>query len=156
MSRRHDSLIPLSHDHHHGLVLAVRLKKGTSSMPEADWPSDARGQAEYTRAFYQHDLVPHFCAEEEILFPAMLSDIHGVEPLITELLEQHNEMRRLIVELEHPNSEVVESTLQQLGEVLERHIRCEEIELFPFFERNIAEITAQHVGKEIQRIRFAE
>jgi hemerythrin-like domain-containing protein len=156
MPQRHDSLIPLSHDHHHGLVLAVRLKKGTSSMSEADWPSDARGQAEYTLAFYQHDLVPHFRAEEEILFPAMLSNIQGVESLITELLEQHNEMRHLIAELEHPDSVAVGSTLQQLGEVLERHIRCEERELFPFFERNIAEVTAQHVGKEIQRIRFAE
>ena len=39
--KRHPSLIPLSHDHHHGLVLAERLVRGRAANPKSDWPESA-------------------------------------------------------------------------------------------------------------------
>jgi hypothetical protein len=36
MTRRHDSLVPLSHDHHHALAQARRLERAASMDDESD------------------------------------------------------------------------------------------------------------------------
>lgn len=42
LAKRHPSLIPLSHDHHHGLVLAFRLREG---LPRLSHPGQPHGVA---------------------------------------------------------------------------------------------------------------
>ena len=68
-AKRHPSLIPLSHDHHHGLVLAFRLREG---LPPNRKPADnPQEQAEDAVRFFRDNLVAHFRAEEEALFPSI-------------------------------------------------------------------------------------
>ena len=48
--KRHECLVPLSRDHHFGLIMAQRLILGRATNPRADWPTDRAQQA--TRLVY--------------------------------------------------------------------------------------------------------
>src|SRR5829696_8488764 len=92
-SRRHDSLIPLSHDHHHALFLCLRIHRGleTQSGDEA-W---LRSMAEDAVGFFASDLVPHFKMEEELLFPAM-QKLNEASELTGELLSEHRALESFV------------------------------------------------------------
>lgn len=151
-AKRHPSLIPLSHDHHHGLVLTFRLRQG---LPRTRKPSDSpQEQAESAIGFFHDSLAPHFRAEEEILFPAMRARLPQAHALLTALMTEHTEMRTLVERLIQDRGEVtlLPPLLKSFGDVLERHIRCEERELFPLYEAQIPEEDAARIGSEITRL----
>ena len=67
--KRHKALIPLSHDHHHGLLLAQLIKKNAPDYKGL--PKDLNGKIKYTIDIYNSSLKQHFDDEEKILFPAV-------------------------------------------------------------------------------------
>lgn len=149
--KRHPSLIPLSHDHHNGLVLALRLTRRRSMSPESKWPRDLPGQAEATLAFYREHLLPHFHAEEEILFPRLSAFLKPQETIVSEMINEHQEMGDVIAELRsalRPGNRLDE-ILSRFGSLLERHIRAEERKLFPLFESRVPKEEARQIGEEI-------
>jgi hemerythrin-like domain-containing protein len=151
-AKRHPSLIPLSHDHHHGLVLAFRLREG---LPRNRKPSDSpQEQVEDTARFFHDDLVAHFRAEEEVLFPAIRACVPHAAPMLDALTAEHNEIRTQAENLAHVLSDEVtlQTRLKAFGDLLERHIRREERELFPSYEANISDVDADRIGKDIARI----
>jgi iron-sulfur cluster repair protein YtfE (RIC family) len=141
---RHSSLIPLSHDHHHGLVLALRLKKGgpTTQKDAEVWPSELLSHARAAHHFFEHELLPHFSQEETHLFPVAALLGGAVADQIEELTREHVEMRRLFGEipalLEQEDRTALTSLLPRIGEVLEKHIRREERILFPAMEEALS------------------
>src|SRR5258708_22337357 len=87
MARRHESLIPLSHQHHDALMLAWRLCTGDLSKREPEL------RAKHVSAFFEYRLINHLKLEEELLFPAFRA-VLGVEAsLIDLLLSDHRELR---------------------------------------------------------------
>ena len=87
MARRHESLIPLSHEHHDALLLAWRLRTGDLCKREPQ----LRGK--HVSAFFDYRLINHLKLEEELLFPA-IAPVLGVEAsLIDLLLGDHRELR---------------------------------------------------------------
>jgi len=64
--KRHAALIPLSHDHHHALVEARRLRLA------ADREDDPEPAAAAFTAFFAAVSVPHFREEEETMFRSLL------------------------------------------------------------------------------------
>jgi len=66
---RHSSLILLSHDHHHGLALALRCRKQALGQIKPLGVEGLRERRKEFLAFYTSNLVAHFRAEEEVLFP---------------------------------------------------------------------------------------
>jgi hypothetical protein len=58
MARRHESLIPLSHDHHDAMLLASRLRIGDLSKPEP------KLSVKHVNAFFEHRLISHTKIEE--------------------------------------------------------------------------------------------
>ena len=151
-AKRHPSLIPLSHDHHHGLVLAFRLREG---LPRNRQPADnPQGQAEDTIRFFRDNLIAHFRAEEEVLFPALRAYVPYAAPMLATLTTEHGEMRAQVECLTQasPDAATLQTRLKAFGDLLERHIRREERELFPFYEKYVPETEAARVGKEIARI----
>jgi iron-sulfur cluster repair protein YtfE (RIC family) len=152
VAQRHQSLIALSHDHHHGLALAVRLRQGDTALLNDGWTHDRTKQAKRVQRFYEESLQAHFKAEEEALFPAMRRHVGGSSSLIDALVDQHRELEDLIAEIEIAGGTTLSESLVALGELLERHIRSEERELFPLFESGMAPDIAQRVGEEIGRV----
>jgi iron-sulfur cluster repair protein YtfE (RIC family) len=151
-AKRHPSLIPLSHDHHHGLVLAFRLREG---LPRNRKPSDSpHEQAEATVRFFHDNLVAHFQAEEEVLFPAMRIHTPQANTLLDTLIAEHDMIRSSVEQLSRivPDDPSLPTLLKSFGDILERHIRCEERELFPLYEVHIPEAEAARLGVEIVRL----
>jgi iron-sulfur cluster repair protein YtfE (RIC family) len=81
--KRHPSLIPLSHDHHHALVEARRLRRAA----EAGDDERRAAVAEFLR-FFSSETIRHFRTEEELVFPLLVGqDGDGSELLVRALLE---------------------------------------------------------------------
>jgi iron-sulfur cluster repair protein YtfE (RIC family) len=147
---RHPSLIPLSHDHHHGLALALRCRKQSLGQLKPMGAAGLRERADEFSSFYESNLVAHFRAEEEVLFPAIRTAVAASTAIIDELIRDHREIRQRIPELTAGTG--LAKTLFDLGDLLERHIRKEERELFPLFERHIEKTQADRVGAELKKI----
>ena len=132
---RNASLIPLSHDHHHGLVVALRLKKGGPASPNDSWLEGADNQVPQLIEFADNELLNHFRLEEELVFPVLLElGIDEVSALTHELLQEHQTMRASLDSIRVSSDPTV---LKHFGELLEAHIRKEERILFPVIEREI-------------------
>jgi hemerythrin-like domain-containing protein len=153
MAKRLPSLVPLSHDHHHGLAIALRLRQGESALLTDGWTHDPVRQAAIVAEFYRTDLRAHFAAEEEALFPAMRREVERTVPLLERLTAEHRTLERDIEALPGVPEAGLPERLAALGALLERHIRTEERELFPAFEESVSGESAERIGLEIDRVR---
>ena len=138
---RDASLIPLSHDHHHGLVRVFEIRQALRASEGLE------RQALLTRAFYDRDLVPHFRAEEEVLVPVLRETGALDEATLQRLLEEHRTLERLAGELA-TNAE----PLLRFADLLERHIRTEEREIFPAYQTHVPVGRRSAVEAEVRRI----
>ena len=128
---RHAALIPLSHDHHHGLVQARRLRRAASAST-----SERLRAAVTFLAFFASETRTHFRDEEEHLFPLLVGAEESVTALLTRALLEHQQLHALVAALEADVStgDVSEEHMRELAEALEQHIRFEERTLFPLIE----------------------
>ena len=147
---RHPSLIALSHDHHHGLALALRCRKQALGRLKPMGAAGLKERAAEFAAFFDQSLARHFKAEEEILFPFMRVSIPESSALIDDLLADHARLRAVLSPLAGETGLAMH--LFDAGDLLERHIRREERELFPLFEKHAAAIDADRLGSELGAI----
>ena len=125
--KRHPSLIPLSREHHGSLLLARLLQK---NAPEyKGLPSDVEGKRKYAIDLYLSEIRSHFEKEENIL--RSVDHYEVLRPLIIEIFEEHNQLSRMFELLMKSGDK---DELDQLGLLLEKHIRKEERQLFPLME----------------------
>lgn len=145
-TKRHESLIPLSREHHYALMLCLRINRGLPiHIADPEW---LRSKARQTIQFFELDLQTHFRAEEQILFPAM-RDIPQTAALISELCSEHREIETLMKRLQSGEAESIATTLKEFARVLEAHVRKEERLLFPAYEAEISKPAAERVGREM-------
>lgn len=136
--KRHPALTPLSHDHHHALAAARRLRLAADA-------SDASAEGEAFSRFFAEESVPHFRDEEERLFP-LVAHSEEAQPLVVRALVEHQQLHALAQQL--PSGE--SAPMRELAELLEAHVRFEERELFPLIERLLGdrlasvELSADH------------
>lgn len=124
--KRYKSLIALSHDHHHGLMLAQLIKK---DAPEyKGLPTDLDGKVNHVKESWKKELKLHFKNEEKILFPFVKGKDKEIDVLIEENIAEHKIIKSIVEELE--TTDDAETTLDKLGKTLELHIRKEERVLF--------------------------
>lgn len=147
---RHSSLILLSHDHHHGLALALRCRKQALGRIKPMGLQGLEERASEVKEFFTKSLERHFQAEEEILFPIIRSCASEGHPMVENLIEEHKQIRNEVARLEE--KEKLSKNLFDLGDLLERHIRREERELFPLFENHVDAADAERVRKEMEKI----
>jgi hemerythrin-like domain-containing protein len=133
--KRHPALVPLSHDHHHALVEARRLRRA------ADSPESVAVATAFLR-FFADDTVRHFREEEELLFPSVVEFEEARELLVQALLE-HQRLHALTAQLQHSvtTGGAVDDLMRELGDLLEAHVRLEERQLFPLIERLLKDVT---------------
>jgi hemerythrin-like domain-containing protein len=145
-SRRHDSLIPLSREHHYGLMVCLRIHRGLPKNKEnAEW---LRERARKAIEFFQSDLTAHFKIEEEAVFPIM-DEFAESRDTVHALIEQHRNIEDLVLQLRHGNELTLPALLLQFADLLEKHIRMEERVLFPSYENLVSPDIAGQVGDKI-------
>ncbi|MBK5215016.1 MAG: hemerythrin domain-containing protein [Flavobacteriaceae bacterium] len=113
--KRHQALIPLSRQHHFGLLFSWKLRKGFSRN------IDTERLQEYAKWFFLNEIKPHFSDEEKYLFPVLAAD----NELVERALKEHRRIKRLFNDTKNP-----EKSLHRLEEELDAHIRFEERILF--------------------------
>lgn len=113
--KRLEELIPLSHDHHHGLWLSMKIRTG---FKKGIAPSRIK---KYTDWFFENHLLPHFELEEMYVFPIL----GGENELVRRALREHRKLCRLFYAQQE-----IERNLVLIEEKLVSHIRFEERVLF--------------------------
>lgn len=135
--RRSPELAPLSRDHHVALEHALRLRRATSGDVSA-----------VTATFLAFVLGPgrsHFAQEEQLLAPQVPADR---AELGCRMLTDHAEILR------RAESLGLEPTVEQaheLGELLRRHVRFEERELFPLIEARLSPERLREIAHGLSR-----
>ena len=133
--KRHPSLIPLSRFHRSVLFLALVCKK--NSPPVKGYPQDDKGKKDYALSFYEGPLGKHIAKEEERLFPFVANKSAELQALVDELKAEHQQLDSLFNELS-TSSDLSES-LNQLGILLEQHVRKEERQFFQLIQQTLPE-----------------
>ena len=121
---RAPELIPLSHDHHQALFVALQLRRATL----ATLPAALAG----LQRFWEGGGAAHFEAEEAWFVPG-LSDAPGWDEAVARMLREHEDLRARIATVTELDEAVA------LGERLRDHVRFEERELFGMVEATLRE-----------------
>jgi hemerythrin-like domain-containing protein len=142
--KRHPALIPLSRDHHDGLVQAVRLRRAA-----ADGDASARLAAarEFVEFFRNEERV-HLRGEEDELFPLFLKHVQSQPAPLRQARVQHMQLEGFARKLEIAAAAGIadRETLAAAGELLEAHIRLEERQLFPLIEELVPDDELRSLG----------
>ena len=140
---RDPSLIPLSHQHQHGLALCVTIERG---LRQDRSPETAAKMARRVADIFDLELRNHFDVEERILFPAIRENL-GPTPLVDELIAEHRQLEALVRDVATAEPEVLLRFAAQLSE----HIRREERELFEDIQKRLPRETLDRLGQAIDR-----
>ncbi len=144
--RRSRELKPLSSDHHQALLVAFQLKKGLAGHAEsAGAPRDLPGLLGLAKRFEDQVLRPHTRAEEELLGRFMVATD------MSRLRAEHGELARLLAAARSARPGDQRGHLSAFAELLERHVRWEERELFPYAEGHVDEETLATIGGELEK-----
>jgi hypothetical protein len=144
--KRSRELKPLSSEHHQVLLVAFQLKQGLAGHGDsAGAPKDLPGLAGLARRLGDQLLGAHSRAEEELLGELLPPGE------LARLRSEHAELFRL---LERARSAVPGDLRGHLGafaDLLERHVRWEERELFPLAEAQVDAPTLARIGGELEK-----
>ena len=142
--KRHPALIPLSRDHHNGLVQAVRLRRAAA---EGDASARLAAASEFLEFFRNEERV-HLRDEEEALFPLLLRHVRSQPAPLREARVQHMQLEGFARKLDIAVAAgiVDRETLAAAGELLEAHVRLEERELFPLIEGLVPDDELRRLG----------
>lgn len=136
--KRNANIIPLSKDHHLGLLFCWKIRQGIRMGVD-----EARIQA-YVKYFWREHLQQHFEEEETILFKPV-GDAQCIKAI-----EEHKQIEKLVETIS--NSLPDKKILSQLTDVVDGHIRFEERELFPHIELTIESKELESIGEKLQQL----
>ena len=122
--QRHPALIPLSHDHHHALVLSRRVQQALEK-------DQVEEMVEYVREFQTTELERHFEEEELHIFPL----VPDTDERVLRAMIEHRQLRSYLSSVEKSTDrDEQRRLLLAFAKLLHDHVRFEERELFPYIE----------------------
>jgi len=142
--KRHPSLIPLSRDHHDGLVQAVRLRRAAADKDASARLAAAREFVE----FFRNEERVHLRDEEEELFPLFIRHVQSQPAPLREARVQHVQREEFARRLEIAAAAGMadRETMAAAGELLDAPIRLEERQLFPLIEELVPDDELGRLG----------
>lgn len=145
--KRDARLAKLSWDHHHGLVMALRISR---ELPEA---TDEQASTLYSDllSFWAAGLLPHFRVEQECLLARLVGYVGVDSAAVRRTTEDHLEMEALVTTMrDASNIGQRRAALARFGENLKTHIRWEEAVLFELTQDRLAEAELDALGADIE------
>jgi hemerythrin HHE cation binding domain-containing protein len=144
--KRRRELKPLSSEHQQALLVAFQLRHGLSGHGDsAGAPKDLPGLVSLARRYEETVLSTHCRAEEELLADHVPSDD------LRRLKSEHAELRRLLADAKDARAPDMRANLVHFADLLERHVRWEERELFPALELAMTGEALATMGHELER-----
>ena len=144
--KRTRELRPLSSEHHQALLVSFQLKKGLAGHPEAAGaPKDLPGLLTLARRFDEQLFRTHARAEEELLGGCITAAD------VARLRAEHAELTRHLEAARTARPVELRAHLSAYADLLDRHVRWEERELFPYAEDHVDEATLAAIGGELER-----
>ncbi len=139
--KRNENIIPLSHDHHFGLLCCWKIRQGLKKKVEL-----SRIQ-KYVDYFWNQHLKEHFKEEEEILFPYLEDEFS------TRVAKEHQDLEVLFNEI---SENLSIQNFETFANLLDDHIRFEERQWFPHLEENLKETQLLANGKMLAEVHSDE
>jgi hemerythrin-like domain-containing protein len=139
--KRHPALVPLSQDHHFGLLLVWKIRKGLNMGLESNRILD------YMDYFVREHLEPHFQLEEEYIFSSLAKN----DLMRKQVEQQHADLRDMVQQLQK-DKQGVEVLLEKFSNELEAHIRFEERKLFQHMQLELTENELREMEESVRRI----
>lgn len=134
--KRSKELVPLSKEHHEGLLFGWKIKQGLQNG------TDLALIADFIQWFWEADLAEHFRKEERVLAVHLPAD----NAHVLQMKEEHEQLEALV----HLSAMVRdEDIFLQLADGIHDHIRFEERVLFPYAEKVIPPATMEMVAAEL-------
>lgn len=124
--KRHQALVSFSKEHHFGLLLIWKIRRGLLNAVSAE------RIGKYVLFFFTEDLKTHFKDEEQLLF----CKLPATDTLRLQAEEEHKEIYRLVEAIAGTTND--EDLLRQFADILEKHIRFEERILFNHLQSHIS------------------
>lgn len=147
--KRHKSLYFLSHDHQHGLALSLKLKYSKQPL-SSSLKEEVRILRNELIDKFENDLSKHFNQEETYLAPLFPDN-----ELIVRMLDDHKKLEefynKIYTKTEKWSFRQFREKLNLFGDLLEKHIRFEERELFPMIEQNLTEEELTRLGENLNK-----
>ncbi|AKQ46145.1 hypothetical protein TH63_11705 [Rufibacter radiotolerans] len=125
--KRDKSLVPLSREHHFGLLFCWKIKAGLKNK------TDLLILQAYVKFFWENILKPH-CQEEEWLVDRFLLPTDTLR----ERIEEEHRLLQWMIDLICDGKRHTSDQFQTLQKDLTAHIRWEERELFPYLQSVVA------------------
>lgn len=138
--KRHESLAPLSREHHAALLLAQLLKKDAPVYKGL--PTLAHDKAEYGLQLFNTSMKAHFIKEEQIIEKLMGLN-ETIDAVGTEIVQEHKELTVAFLALKGSTS--LADDMDALGNKLEQHVRKEERLLFPLIEKHCSVVLLEQI-----------
>ena len=143
--KRSRELRPLASEHHQALLIAFQLRKAIAGHAEtAGAPRDLDGLLALVRRFEQSVFLLHLDAEEDLL------GRHLSPADARRLKDEHRQLREFLSEARSKRKEERRAPLLAFAELLDRHVRWEERELFPRCEERFSPELLADVGHALE------
>lgn len=139
--KRNENLIPLSQDHHFGLLCVWKIRQGLNKGISYERIKN------YINHFWETHLSKHFEIEDNVLPPV------EIESLQTQMDNEHHEIKRLVNTINQSDNKQL---LSDFADALYKHIRFEERVVFAHFEENLSDEMMEKIGAEIQQVHEKE
>lgn len=139
--KRNENLVPLSRDHHFGLLCVWKIRQGLNKGISYERIK------KYINYFWETHLCKHFEIEDNVLPPM------EIESLQTQMDKEHSEIKRLVKTINQSDNKQL---LSDFADALYKHIRFEERVVFAHFEENISDEMMEKIGAEILQIHQKE
>lgn len=141
--KREQQLQPLSHQHHNGLMAVLLLKKGVEKQAATTVMDD------FILSVWNGELRNHFIKEEVYLHPHVLQ-LPSLMEKYEQMKAEHHQIRHVVDAIRNGSSGT--DRILEFYTLLEKHIRFEERDLFPFIEEQIQPEQLNELGRNLQQL----
>ncbi|MEA1847547.1 hemerythrin domain-containing protein [Chryseobacterium sp. MHB01] len=132
--KRNENLVPLSRDHHFGLLCCWKIRQGIKKNIPYERIKN------YVADYWGKNLSRHFDIEDLVL-----PEVNN-EPLQIQMQDEHRQIRKLIKSISQAGSREL---LSDFADALHKHIRFEERMIFPYLEEQLSGEELDTIGEHL-------
>lgn len=136
--KRDNTLIPLSMEHHYGLLFTWKIKQGLMLNAPLAVMKD------YVEYIWNDNISKHFKLEEQIL----LKKLEENDPMRNRVAKEHKDVKKLVKTI-CSEASPPKQYLKDFCELLNNHIRFEEREFFPYIEKTCSSEQLKDIGNKL-------